>query len=55
MQVYVFKQLSEVREITEEWLAEDNGERPHESPGNLTPEEYAVIHQTPENPTFVQH
>ncbi|WP_145975141.1 integrase core domain-containing protein, partial [Enterobacter roggenkampii] len=33
---------------TERWLAEYNGERPHESLNNLTPEEYLLMAETPE-------
>ena len=40
---YVFRSLSEVREITEHWLLQYNEERPHESLGNLTPREYTEI------------
>jgi len=47
LDLYVFKRLSEVREITDQWLAEYKEERPHESLGNLTPEEYAVVNQEP--------
>lgn len=41
---YVFSRLSEVRDITENWLKEYNEQRPHESLGNLTPEEFAFNH-----------
>ena len=37
---YVFRLLSEVRQITDRWLDEYNEERPHESLGDLTPAEY---------------
>jgi putative transposase len=40
---YFFRILNEVKEITEHWLAEYNGERPHESLNNLTPEEYRLM------------
>lgn len=49
LSAYVFKSLSEVREITEKWLVEYNEERPHESLGNLTPAEYPASTQQPEN------
>jgi putative transposase len=39
---YIFQTLSEVQEITEQWVQEYNEERPHESLGNLTPSEYAL-------------
>ena len=41
---YVFCRLSEVREITNKWIAEYNELRPHESLGNLTPEEFVCKH-----------
>lgn len=41
---YLFRTLSEVREITEKWLSEYNCERPHESLNNMTPEEYRQHH-----------
>jgi len=39
---YVFNRLSDVRSITDTWIKEYNEERPHESLGNLTPEEFAL-------------
>ena len=45
---YLFRTLNKAREITERWLAEYNGERPHESLNNLTPEEYRLMAETPE-------
>lgn len=44
LNMYVFQQLKEVRDITYRWLMEYNEERPHESLGNLTPTEYATVH-----------
>jgi len=49
LDMYVFRYLSEVREITENWITEYNEERPHESLGNLTPAEYLSEHLTQEN------
>ena len=46
---YLFRTLHEVREITERWLAEYNSQRPHESLNNLTPEEYRLMAERPEN------
>jgi putative transposase len=37
-----FKNLSEAKEIIENWRLEYNRVRPHSSLGNLTPEEYAL-------------
>ena len=41
---YVFNRLSDVRDITEAWIVQYNEQRPHESLGNLTPEEFALKH-----------
>lgn len=41
---YVFSRLSEVRDIVDNWIKEYNEQRPHESLGNLTPEEFALKH-----------
>jgi len=38
---YMFQNLTEVREITDQWLEQYNEERSHESLGALTPREYA--------------
>lgn len=45
---YLFRTLTEAREITDRWLAEYNSERPHESLNNLTPEEYRLMAEKPE-------
>lgn len=45
---YLFRTLNEVREITERWLNEYNGERPNESLNNLTSEEYRLMAEKPE-------
>ena len=42
--LYVFSRLSEVRTIVDAWVQEYNEQRPHESLGNLTPEEFALKH-----------
>ena len=41
---YVFSRLSEIRTIVDAWVQEYNEQRPHESLGNLTPEEFALKH-----------
>lgn len=41
---YVFSRLSEVRNIVDSWIKEYNEQRPHESLGNLTPEEFSLKH-----------
>jgi putative transposase len=55
LDMYVFQTLSEVREITDNWLMEYNEIRPHESLGNLTPEEYRKANQEKENSTNPWH
>ena len=50
---YVFNRLSEVRDIVDNWIIEYNGQRPHESLGNLTPEEFALEHT--ENSSLALH
>jgi len=42
LDMYVFNNIREVRDITEAWLPDYNELRPHESLGNLTPKEFAV-------------
>ena len=49
LNMYVFKTLTEVREITEKWLNEYNEERPHDSLGDLTPYEYMATSKQPRN------
>ena len=49
LNMYVFKTLTEVREITENWLTEYNEERPHDSLGDLTPYEFMATSKQPRN------
>jgi putative transposase len=49
LNMYVFKNLTEVRELTEKWIAEDNEERPHDSLDDMTPMEYLNLKFTLEN------
>lgn len=44
LDMYVFRSLNEVRDITANWVHEYNGERPHNSLGGLTPWEYLKHH-----------
>lgn len=41
---YVFSRLSDARHIVDTWMQEYNEQRPHETLGNLTPEEFALKH-----------
>jgi putative transposase len=40
LNMYVFRNLTEVRQLTEFWMTEYNDERPHDSLEDLTPWEY---------------
>ncbi|EKN4101284.1 transposase, partial [Yersinia enterocolitica] len=41
LDMYLFRSLSEVRVLTEQWRTEYNEERPHSSQGNMPPVIYA--------------
>lgn len=45
LNMHVFRNLTEVRELTEFWMAEYNDERPHDSLEDLTSREYLAQHQ----------
>jgi putative transposase len=49
LNMYAFRRLSEVREITDNWIREYNEERPHDSLGDLTPREYLMANSNREN------
>ena len=51
LDLYLFSDLSEVREITNNWIIEYNEERPHSSLGMLTPREYRLNNRA-ENSNF---
>jgi putative transposase len=40
--LYIFNSLSEVRDLTEDFVREYNAARPHESLGNLPPDVFAA-------------
>lgn len=52
LNMYVFRTLSEVRELTENWITEYNDERPHDSLGDLTPWEYLAVNNQQENSNY---
>ena len=49
LNMYVFKNLTEVRKITDDWMKEYNEERPHDSLNNRTPWQYLVKFEQQEN------
>lgn len=49
LNMHVFRTLTEVRELTEDWMREYNDERPHDSLDDLTPWEYLAKHELREN------
>jgi len=55
LNMYLFRTLNEVREITDNWVREYNEERPHDSLGDLTPWEYLAKHNSPENSKLECH
>jgi putative transposase len=53
--MYVFRRLSEVREITHIWIREYSEERPHDSLEDLTTREYLAVHSKLENSNIDWH
>jgi putative transposase len=49
LDMYLFRSLNEVREITREWIREYNAERPHDALEDLTPLEYMAAKSKLEN------
>ncbi len=52
LDAYIFFELDQVRILTEEWMEEYNLRRPHESLGNLTPNEWKIKQLKPELSIF---
>ena len=55
LNMYVFRSLTEVRELSENWIREYNNERPHSSLNDLTPWEYLAKSEQPENSNLGCH
>jgi len=55
LNMYVFRRLSEVRNITEQWITEYNEQRPHDSLGSLTPREYMINNNKATDSTITWH
>lgn len=53
LNMYVFKTLNEVRELTDRWIKEYNEERPHDSLEDLTPLEYLSKYEPAENSNWM--
>ncbi|AJD48967.1 hypothetical protein S7S_12775 [Isoalcanivorax pacificus W11-5] len=49
LRIYVFRNLTEIWQLTESWMAEYNDERPHDSLQDLTPWGYLAKHQQTES------
>ena len=54
LDMYVFRNLNEVRERSEYWLSDYNEQIPHDALDDLTPVEYRLHHQ-PETSSFGWH
>ncbi len=55
LDMYIFRHLSEVRNITEQWITEYNEQRPHDSLGTLTPREYMINNNKASDSTITWH
>ncbi len=49
LNAYVFRTLSEVRDMADRWRQDYNNNRPHDALGNLTPTEYFELEQAHKN------
>jgi putative transposase len=49
LDLYLFRTLREVRQMTEEWMVRYNNERPHDSLNDMTPAEFLQVNNQPGN------
>ncbi len=49
LDLYFFRTLQEVRQMTEDWMVRYNHERPHDSLNDMTPVEYLQANNQPGN------
>ncbi len=52
LDMYVFKTLKKVRELTDNWIREYNEERPYSSLNDLTPWEYLMRYEQAESSNY---
>ncbi len=52
LDMYVFRTLNEVLELTENWIREYNEERPHDALNDLTPWEYLMKNEQTETSNY---
>ncbi len=49
LDLYLFRTLREVRQMTKEWMVRYNNERPHDSLNDMTPVEFLQVNNQPGN------
>ena len=54
LDLYLFRSLSEVRDITSYWITKYNEERPHNALQDMAPVEYLIAKMTQENSRNLQ-